>query len=43
MEIDIVAVKDKQKNLDGMFTHMEAISKFVDERIRQLQSSLVKK
>ena len=42
VEIDIVSVKDKQKNLDEKFTHMETNSKFVDERINQLQSSLEK-
>ena len=42
VEIDIVAVKDKQKNLVEKFTHMETNSKFVDERISQLQSSLEK-
>ena len=35
------SVKDKQKNLD-QFTHMETNSKFVDERMNQLQSSLKK-
>ena len=42
MEIDIDSIKDKQKNLDEKFTHMETNSKFVDERINQLQSSLEK-
>ena len=42
MEIDIDSVKDKQKNLDEKFTHMETNSKFVDDRINQLQSSLEK-
>ena len=42
LEIDIVAVKDKQKNLEEKFTHMEANFKFVDECISQLQSSLEK-
>ena len=41
-EIDIDSVKDKQKNLDEKFTHMETNSKFVDECISQLQSSLGK-
>ena len=39
MEIDIDSIKDKQKNLDEKFTHMETNSKFVDDRINQLQSS----
>ena len=42
MEIDIDSVRDKQKNLDKKFTHMETNSKFVDDRINQLQSSLEK-
>ena len=42
MEIDIDSVKDKQKILEK-FTHMEANSKFVDERINQLQSILEKR
>jgi len=40
MEIDIDSVKDKQKNLDEKFTCMEINSKFVDDCINQLQSSL---
>ena len=39
METDIDSVKDKQKNLDEKFTHMETNSKFADDRINQLQSS----
>ena len=42
MEIDIDSVKGKQKNLDEKFTYMETNSKFVDEPISQLQSSLEK-
>ena len=33
MEIDIDSVKDKQKNLDEKFTHMETNSKFLDETL----------
>ena len=43
MEIDIDSVKDKQKNLDEKFIHMETNSKFVDDCINQLQSRLEKK
>ena len=43
MEIDIYSVKDKQKNLDEEFPHMETNSKFVDECINHLQNSLEKK
>ena len=43
VEIDIDSVKDKQKNLDENFTHMETNSKFVDECINHFQSSLEKK
>ena len=42
MEIDIDSVKDKQKNLDEKFMHMETNSKFVDEHLNQHQSSLEK-
>ena len=42
VEIDIASVKDKQKNLDEKFSDMETNSKFVDERINRLQSSLEK-
>ena len=42
VEIDIASVKDKQKNLDEKFSHMETNSIFVDERINQLQSNLEK-
>ena len=42
MEIDIDSVKDKQKNLDEKFTHMETNSKFVDDHINKLQRSLQK-
>ena len=42
VETDIDSVKDKQKNLHEKFTHMETNSKFVDECINQLQSSLEK-
>ena len=42
MEIDIASVKDKQKNLDEKFSHVETNSIFVDDRINQLQSSLEK-
>ena len=42
MAIYIDSVKDKQKNLDEKLTHMETNSKFVDDRINQLQSSLEK-
>ena len=41
VEIDFASVKDKQKNLDEKFSHMETNSKFV-ERINQLQSNLEK-
>ena len=37
-----MTLKDKQKNLDEKFTHMETNSKFVHERINQPQSSLEK-
>jgi len=37
-----LTLKDKQKNLDEKFTHMETNSKFVHERINQPQSSLEK-
>ena len=40
VEIDIDSVNVKKKNLDEKFTYMESNSKFVDERINQLQSSL---
>ena len=33
MEIDIDPAKDKQKNLDEKFTHMETNSKFLDETL----------
>ena len=39
MEIDIVSVKGKQKNLDEKFTHMETNSTLVDEHISKRQSS----
>jgi len=42
VETDIDSVKDKQKNLDEKFTHMETNLKFADEHINQLQSSLEK-
>ena len=42
MEIDINSIKDKQKNLDEKFMHVENNSKFVDEHIKQLESSLHK-
>ena len=42
MEIDIVSVKGKQKNLDEKFTHMETNSTLVDEHLSKLQSSLYK-
>ena len=42
VETDIDSVKDKQKNLDEKFTHMETNLKFVNKRINQLESSLVK-
>ena len=42
MEIDTDSVKDKQKGLDEKFTHMENNSKFEDEYIEQLESSLQK-
>ena len=42
VEIDIDSVNVKKKNLDEKFTYMESNSKFVDERINQLQSSLKK-
>ena len=42
VEIDIDSVNVKKKNLDEKFTYMESNSKFVDERINQLQSSLEK-
>ena len=42
VEIDIDSVKGKQKNLDEKFTYNESNSKFVDELINQLQSSLEK-
>ena len=40
--IDINSIKDKQKSLNEKFTHMENNSKFVDEHIKQLESSLQK-
>ena len=43
VEIDIDSVKVKQKNLDEKSIHMETNSKFVDDGINQLQSSLEKK
>ena len=42
MEIDINSSKDKQKSLDEKFTHVENNSKFVEEYIKQLESSLHK-
>ena len=42
MDIYSDSVKDKQKNLDEKFPHMETNSRFVDDRINQLQSSLEK-
>ena len=42
LEIDIASVKDKQKNLDEKFSHMETNSIFVDERINHLQSNMEK-
>ena len=37
LEIDVVSIKDKQKNLDEKFTHVESNSKFVDSHIKELQ------
>ena len=42
VEIDIDFFKVKEKNLDEKFTHIETNSKFVDDRINQLQNSLEK-
>ena len=37
LEIDVVSIKDKQKSLNEIFTHVESISKFVDSHIKELQ------
>ena len=40
METEIASVQDKQKFLDGKFSHMEKNSKFVDEQIIELKTAL---
>ena len=40
METEIASVQDRQKSLDGKFSHMEKNAEFVDEQIIELKTAL---
>ena len=43
IEIDVVAVKEKQKSLEEDCSHMKENAKFVDEKITELQENVDKR
>ena len=43
IEIDIVAVKEKQKSLEEDCSHMKENAKFIDEKITELQENADKR
>ena len=43
IEIDVVAVKEKQKSLEEDCSHMKENAKFIDEKITELQENVDKR